>query len=69
MDLAAAQGVSVEELGNALLARSGVRPQEKVPILFVECTGRSWICSRTSSRSSSLSRSRGFCSLIWVQAI
>ena len=38
MDLAAAQGVSVEELGNALLARSGVRPQEKVPILFVECT-------------------------------
>ena len=39
MDLAAAQGVSVEELGNALLARSGVRPQEKVPILFVECTG------------------------------
>lgn len=39
MDLAAAQGVSVEELGNALLARAGVRPQEKVPILFVECTG------------------------------
>jgi GntR family transcriptional regulator len=38
MDLAAAQGVSVEELGNALLARAGVRPQEKVPILFVECT-------------------------------
>ena len=39
MDLAAAQGVSVEELGNALLARAGVRPQEKVPIIFVECTG------------------------------
>jgi DNA-binding transcriptional regulator YhcF (GntR family) len=39
MDLAAAQGVTVEELGNALLARAGVRPQEKVPILFVECTG------------------------------
>jgi GntR family transcriptional regulator len=39
MDLAAAQGVSVEELGNALLGRAGVRPQEKVPILFVECTG------------------------------
>jgi GntR family transcriptional regulator len=38
MDLAAAQGVPVEELGNALLARAGVRPQEKVPILFVECT-------------------------------
>lgn len=38
MDLAAAQGVSVEELGNALLARAGVRPQEKVPIIFVECT-------------------------------
>ena len=28
----------MEELGNALLARAGVRPQEKVPILFVECT-------------------------------
>ncbi len=39
MDLAAAQGISVEEIGNALLARAGVRPQEKVPILFVECTG------------------------------
>jgi DNA-binding transcriptional regulator YhcF (GntR family) len=39
MDLAAAQGVSVEALGNALLARAGVRPQEKVPIIFVECTG------------------------------
>ena len=39
IDLAAAQGVSVEELGNALLARSGVKPQEKVPIIFVECTG------------------------------
>ncbi|MCA1687200.1 MAG: GntR family transcriptional regulator, partial [Actinobacteria bacterium] len=38
MDLAAAQGVSVEELGYALLARAGARPQEKVPILFVECT-------------------------------
>jgi GntR family transcriptional regulator len=38
VDLAAAQGVPVEELGNALLARAGVRPQEKVPILFVECT-------------------------------
>jgi GntR family transcriptional regulator len=39
MDLAAAQSISVAELGNALLARAGVRPQEKVPILFVECTG------------------------------
>jgi GntR family transcriptional regulator len=38
MDLAAAQGVSVEELGYALLARTGVEPQEKTPILFVECT-------------------------------
>ena len=38
MDLAAAQGVSVEELGYALLARGGVGPQEKLPILFVECT-------------------------------
>jgi GntR family transcriptional regulator len=38
MDLAAAQGVAVEELGYALLARAGAKPQEKVPILFVECT-------------------------------
>ena len=38
MDLASAQGVPVEELGYALLARAGVKPQEKVPILFVECT-------------------------------
>ena len=38
MDLAAAQGVPVEELGYALLARAGAKPQEKVPILFVECT-------------------------------
>jgi GntR family transcriptional regulator len=38
LDLAAAQGVSVEELGYALLARAGVKPQEKTPILFVECT-------------------------------
>jgi GntR family transcriptional regulator len=38
MDLAAAQGVSVEELGYALLARAGVKPQEKTTILFVECT-------------------------------
>jgi GntR family transcriptional regulator len=38
MDLAAAQDVSVEELGYALLARAGVKPQEKTPILFVECT-------------------------------
>jgi GntR family transcriptional regulator len=38
MDLAAAQGVSVEDLAYALLARAGARPQEKTPILFVECT-------------------------------
>jgi GntR family transcriptional regulator len=38
LDLAAAQGVQVEELGYALLARAGARPQEKTPILFVECT-------------------------------
>jgi GntR family transcriptional regulator len=38
MDVAAAQGVSVEELGYALLARAGVKPQEKTKILFVECT-------------------------------
>ncbi len=38
LDLAAAQGVSVEELGYALLARAGVKPQEKTPILFIECT-------------------------------
>jgi GntR family transcriptional regulator len=38
LDLAAAQGVAVEELGYALLARAGVKPQEKTKILFVECT-------------------------------
>jgi len=38
MDLAAAQGVSVEDLAYELLARSGAEPQEKLPILFVECT-------------------------------
>jgi GntR family transcriptional regulator len=38
MDLAAAQGVSVEDLAYGLLARSGAEPQDKVPILFVECT-------------------------------
>ena len=38
MDLAAAQDISVEQLGYALLARAGVKPQEKTPILFVECT-------------------------------
>jgi GntR family transcriptional regulator len=39
MDLAAAQGLPVEELAYALLARSGTEPREKTPILFVECTG------------------------------
>ena len=38
MDLAAARGIPVEELGYALLARGGVRPQGKTPIPFVECT-------------------------------
>src|SRR5215210_3530131 len=38
MDLAAAQGVPVEDLAYALLARAGAKPQEKVPILFIECT-------------------------------
>src|ERR671938_112274 len=38
MDLAAAQGVPVEELAYALLARAGVQTPEKVPVLFVECT-------------------------------
>ena len=38
MDLAAAQGVPVEDLAYALLARAGAKPQEKVSILFVECT-------------------------------
>jgi len=38
MDLAAARGIPVEELGYALLARGGIRPQERTPILFVECT-------------------------------
>jgi GntR family transcriptional regulator len=38
MDLAAAQDVPVEDLAYALLARAGAKPQEKTPILFVECT-------------------------------
>ncbi len=38
MDLTAARGIPMEELAYALLARGGVRPQEKTPILFVECT-------------------------------
>jgi GntR family transcriptional regulator len=37
MDLATAQGVAVEDLGYALLARAGVRPPQRVPVLFVEC--------------------------------
>ena len=38
MDLTAARGIPIEELAYALLARGGVRPQEKTPILLVECT-------------------------------
>ena len=38
MDLAAAQGVPVEELAYALLARAGTKPSGKAPVLFVECT-------------------------------
>jgi DNA-binding transcriptional regulator YhcF (GntR family) len=38
MDLAAAQGVSVEGLAYALLARAGTEAREKTKILFVECT-------------------------------
>jgi hypothetical protein len=38
MDLAAAQGMPVEELAYALLARAGAEPMEKAPVLFVECT-------------------------------
>src|ERR671917_676402 len=38
MDLAAAQGVPVDDLAYALLARAGAKPQEKTSILFVECT-------------------------------
>src|SRR5918998_636974 len=38
MDLAAAQGVPVDDLAYALLARAGAKPQKKTPILFVECT-------------------------------
>lgn len=38
LDLASAQGVPVEELAYALLARAGAEPPGKTPILFVECT-------------------------------
>ena len=37
MDLAGAQGVPVEELAYALLARAGTQTLEKTPVLFVEC--------------------------------
>lgn len=37
LDLAAAQGVSVEDLAYGLLARAGAKPREKTRILFVEC--------------------------------
>jgi DNA-binding transcriptional regulator YhcF (GntR family) len=39
MGLAAAQGMPVEELAYALLARAGVKTPERVPVLFVECNG------------------------------
>jgi DNA-binding transcriptional regulator YhcF (GntR family) len=38
MALAAARDVPVEDLAYALLARAGAKPQEKTPILFIECT-------------------------------
>jgi len=38
MDLAAARAIPVEDLAYALLARANTEPQEKVSILFVECT-------------------------------
>jgi DNA-binding transcriptional regulator YhcF (GntR family) len=38
MDLAAAQGLPVEDLAYALLARAGAAPREKAKILFIECT-------------------------------
>jgi DNA-binding transcriptional regulator YhcF (GntR family) len=38
MELAAAQGMPVEDLGYALLARAGVPSPEKSRVLFVECT-------------------------------
>ena len=38
IDLAAAQGLPVEDLAYALLARAGAVPREKTKILFVECT-------------------------------
>jgi len=37
MDLASAQGVPVDEIGYALLARAGLQSQEKTRVLFVEC--------------------------------
>src|ERR671912_666404 len=38
LDLASARDVPVEDLAYALLARAGARPQEKMSIVFVECT-------------------------------
>jgi GntR family transcriptional regulator len=37
MELAAARGMPVEELGYALLARAGVQTPERTPVLLVEC--------------------------------
>lgn len=39
MDLSAAQGMPLEELAYALLARAGAQTPERVPVLFVECNG------------------------------
>lgn len=38
MDLACARGIPIEEVAYGLLARAGVEPRAKIPILFVECT-------------------------------
>src|SRR5918997_601248 len=38
VDLAAARDVPLEDLAYALLAQAGTEPQEKVRVLFVECT-------------------------------
>src|SRR3712207_919698 len=55
MDLAAAQGLPVEDLAYALLARAGAAPREKTKILFVECTREDRKSTRLNSSHANIS--------------
>ena len=60
MDLAAARGIPVEELGYALLARGGSGPRGRRPSCSSSARRPNWSSSPRSSKSSYPSRSRGF---------